>query len=192
MEWDDSVELLLQKYCDEAQCRESLHRKAFYSYKKLSTCFQLPVIILSAVAGSATFLSKGYPDAEEYILNSTAGISIFVSIISAVASYLKLGETKSKHEAAEIAWQNFYNGIKHQLNLKREMRDDPAEFVQNTKTSYDRLFEISPLCNQSLITRVKKKITKTASPEFQIPNYLNGWAHTTIYKDDDEFEDNSV
>ena len=72
------------------------------------------------------------------------------------------------------------------------MRDDAGEFVQTTKTSYDRLFEISPLCNQSLITRVKKKILKTASPEFQIPNYLNGWTHTTIYKEDDEFEDNSV
>ena len=192
MEWDNSVELLMQKYCDEAQVRESLHRKAFYSYKKLTTCFQLPVIILSAIAGSATFLSKGYPDAEEYILNSTAGISIFVSIISAVASYLKLGETKSKHESAEIAWQNFYNGIKHQLNLKRNMRDDADEFVQDVKTSYDRLFEISPLCNQGLITRIKTKLQKNATEEFQIPNYLNGWSHTSVYKEEDEYEDNSV
>lgn len=192
MEWDNSVELLMQKYCDEAQVRESLHRKAFYSYKKLTTCFQLPVIILSAIAGSATFLSKGYPDAEEYILNSTAGISIFVSIISAVASYLKLGETKSKHESAEIAWQNFYNGIKHQLNLKRNMRDNADEFVQDVKTSYDRLFEISPLCNQGLITRIKTKLQKNATEEFQIPNYLNGWSHTSVYKEEDEYEDNSV
>ena len=49
--WDESVEKLLQKYCDEAKTRECLHRKAFYRFKKLTTCFQLPVIILSAIAG---------------------------------------------------------------------------------------------------------------------------------------------
>ena len=36
--WDESVEQLLQKYCDEAKTRECLHRKAFYRYKKLTTC----------------------------------------------------------------------------------------------------------------------------------------------------------
>ena len=37
MSWDDSVERLLQKYCDEAQTREALHRRSYYSYKKLNT-----------------------------------------------------------------------------------------------------------------------------------------------------------
>ena len=82
MAWDDSVEKLLQKYCDEAKTRECLHRKAYYRFKKLTTCFQLPIIILSAVGGSASFLSKGYPGAEEYIINCTAGISILVSTLS--------------------------------------------------------------------------------------------------------------
>ena len=117
-------------------------------------------------------LSKGYPLAEEYITNSTAGISILVSIISAVQSYLQLGETKSKHETAEIAWQNFYNGIKHELNLRRELRQDPAEYIKVIKADYDRLFEISPICNKSLITKIRKKVQANASPEFQIPNYL--------------------
>lgn len=190
--WDESVEQLLQKYCDEAKTRECLHRKAFYRFKKLTTCFQLPVIILSAIAGSATLLSKGYPDAEEYILNGTAGISIMVSIISAVASYLKLGETKSKHEYAEVSWQNFYNGIKHQLGLARSLRSEPEEYISEVKTNYDRLFEISPICNQALLSKVKKQLSKHATQEFQIPNYMNGWEHTNVYHSEDEFQDNSV
>lgn len=190
--WDESVEQLLQKYCDEAKTRECLHRKAFYRYKKLTTCFQLPVIILSAIAGSATLLSKGYPEAEEYILNGTAGISILVSIISAVASYLKLGETKSKHEYAEVSWQNFYNGIKHQLGLARSLRSEPEEYISEVKTNYDRLFEISPICNQALLSKVKRQLSKHATPEFKIPNYMNGWDHTNVYHSEDEFQDNSV
>jgi hypothetical protein len=187
----DSVERLLCAYCDEAQSRESLHRKAYYRYKSLTTCFQLPVIILSAIAGSATFLSKGYPDVEEYITNGTAALSIGVSIISAVASYLKLGETKSKHEIAEVSWQNFYNGIKHELSLARSMRQDAAEYIQDVKTNYDRLFEISPICNRSLIKKTRREITKGATKEFRIPNYLNGWSHTTPFDESDMYEDNS-
>ena len=187
----DSVERLLCAYCDEAQSRESLHRKAYYKYKSLTTCFQLPVIILSALAGSATFLSKGYPDVEEYITNGTAAVSIGVSIISAVASYLKLGETKSKHEIAEVSWQNFYNGIKHELSLARSMRQNPTEYIQEVKTSYDRLFEISPICNRDLIKKTRIEICATATKEFRIPNYLNGWSHTKPFDESDLFEDNS-
>tara|TARA_B100000029_G_scaffold513687_1_gene614022 strand:+ start:126 stop:707 length:582 start_codon:yes stop_codon:yes gene_type:complete len=192
VDWDRSIEQLLQKYCDEAKTRECLHRKAYYRFKKTNTIFQLPIIVLSAIAGSATFLSKGYESIEDYITNITGGISIFVSIISAVASYLKLGETKSKHEIAEISWQNFYNGLKHTLNLRRELRPEPSEYLQEVKTSYDRLFEISPICTHSLIAKVKKKLSKNATPEFQIPNYMNGWDHTTVYESDDEYQDNSV
>ena len=191
-QWDASIEKLLQKYCDEAKTRECLHRKAYYHYKGLTTCFALPVIILSAIAGSATFLSKGYKHAEEIITNTTGGISILVSIISAVASYLQLGETKSKHETAEVSWQHFYNGIKHQLNLKRDMREDPQDYIQNIKMNYDRLFEISPICNKALIGKVKKDLEKHAGPGFQIPNYMNGWKHTNVYDSEDEYRENSI
>jgi hypothetical protein len=181
--YDPSVESLLQKYCDEAQTREALHRRAFYNYKKLTTCFQLPIIILSALSGSMAFLSKGYPEIEEYIVTGTASVSICVSIISAVASYLKLGETKSKHETSQVAWQAFHNTIKHEIALRRDLRQDPNEFIQEVKATYQRLFEISPICNAKLIKHIKKKIESHATDEFQVPTYLNGFRHSEVYRE---------
>ena len=113
MNWDESVEGLLQKYCDESQTREALHRRSFYSYKKLTTCFNLPVIVLSCLSGSLQFLSKGYPDIEQYIVTGTASLSILTAIISAVSSYLKLGESMSRHEQSANSWLLFHNGLKH-------------------------------------------------------------------------------
>ena len=72
MNWDESVEGLLQKYADESQTAVALHRRSYYSYKKLTTCFNLPVIVLSCLSGSLQFLSKGYPDIEQYIVTGTA------------------------------------------------------------------------------------------------------------------------
>ena len=192
MAWDASVERLLQKYCDEAQTREALHRASYYSYKKLTTCFNLPVIVLSCLSGSFQFLSKGYPDIEQYIVTGTASLSILTAIISAVASYLKLGESTNKHEQSANAWLLFHNEVKHQLSLRRDKRLAADEFLLDCKTQYDRLFELSPICSSSHIKESKKKSAANATDEFVIPTYLNGFRHSEVYDGDDEFEDNSV
>ena len=175
---------------DEAQVRENLHRSAYYYFKRTLTCFQLPIIVLSAISGSMQFLSKSYPTYESSIVTCTGSLSILVSIVSAVMTYLKLGEQLAKHEVAQTAWQNFYNNLTHQLNLSRELRDDPTEFVATVKLTYDRLFEISPIVSKSFIRQVKQKVSKGASPEFQIPPYLNGFKHTKVWSDEDDYHDN--
>ena len=193
MAWDASVERLLQKYCDEAQTREALHRASYYSYKKLTTCFNLPVIVLSCLSGSFQFLSKGYPEIEQHIVTGTASLSILTAIISAVGSYLKLGESTNKHEQSANAWLLFNNEVKHQLSLRRDRRQDADEFLQECKTQYDRLFELSPICSHSHIKAIKKQIAANATEEFVVPTYLNGFRHSEVYRvPDDDFEDNSV
>ena len=192
MVWHESVERLLQKYCDEAQVRESLHRKAYYFYKRSLAWFQLPIIILSAASGSVQFLSKSFPKHEGTIVMGTATVSIAVSIITAIMTYLKLGENKSRNEISAGAWQGFYNTVSHQLNLTRNLREDPQKFLADVKQSYDRLFEISPICNRGFISDVKKLVAKNATDEFQVPCYLNGFKHTTVWLQDDEYEGNSL
>jgi len=145
---------------------------------------------MSAVSGSLQFLSKSFPEYENTMVTCTGSLSILVSIISAVATYLKLGEQISKHEMAQQNWQNFYNNLSHQLNLSRELRDEPHEFVKTMKLQYDRLFELSPIVARSFIREVKKKVQKGASELFQIPPYLNGFHHTRVWNDEDNFADN--
>ena len=194
MEWSPSLEQLLAKYCDESQVREALHRKAYYFYKKLLSWFQIPIIVGSALSGSLQFLSKSFPDIENHMVTGTASLSIMVSLLSAVMSYLKIGESMTKNEISLVEWQNFHNTLQHQLSLRRHDRLEPEEFMKWVKQQYDRLFEISPVCNQKFITQTKKKIRKSASEQFQIPNYLNGFEHAVIWKDEEDemFEDNSV
>ena len=192
--WHRSVEELLQRYCDEAQVRESLHRRAYYWFKRTLTWFQLPIIVLSAASGSVQFLSKSFPTYESSIVTGTATLSICVSIISAVMTYLKLGESKSRHEISQVAWQSFHNTIAHQLGLAKDIREPAADFLQEVKTAYERLFEISPMINEEFVKHVKKKVKKHATDAFRIPFYMNGFTHTHIWDDtkSEEFEDNSI
>ena len=191
--WHNSIERLLQKYCDESQVREALHRRAYYWYKKTLTWFQLPIIILSALSGSMQFLSKSYPKYESSIVTCTASVSILVSVITSVMTYLKLGESKTKNEISGVAWQNFYNTVSHQLNLSRDLREPPEEFLKTMQAARDRLFEMSPIVSRSFILQIKKHVEKNASREFQCPAYLNGFKHTMVLKDEeDSFQSNSL
>ena len=192
MKWDESIERLCARYCDEATIREKLHRKQYFFNKKMLTWFQLPIIVLSACSASVQFLSKSFPQHESTIVTGTATLSIIVSIIGSVMTFLAIGENKSKNEAAEISWQAFYNTVSHQLSLKREHREDPEKFLNEVKQQYERLFEISPMVGRGFISEVKKALAKESTNEFQIPAYLNGYHHTEVWEESDAFEDNSL
>ena len=189
--WHESVEKLLQKYADESQIREAIHRRAFYYYQKAQTAFQLPIIIISAISGSLQFLSKSFPDYENAIITTTATLSIGTSIISSIMTYLKLGESKKSNETAQIEWMNFYNHVRYQLSLSRELRDDPQKFLEDVKQNYQRLYEISPIVPSQFISKVKKRVQSSATEQFSIPMYLNGFHHTPVWNEDDEYVDNS-
>ncbi len=66
--------------------------------------------------------------------------------------------------------------------------------MKSVKQLDDRILEISTVWNQKFLTETKKKIRKIASDKFQIPNYLNGFEHAVIWKEDDDddekYEDN--
>ena len=172
MVWNNSVELLLASYCDESAVRESMHRSAYYRYKKLLSCFQIPIICCSALSGSIQFLSKSFPTVENHIITGTASLSIITSLLSAVMSYLRVGESMTKNEQALVEWQSFYNHIKHQLSLARSQREDPDKFMDWVKTKYERLYELSPVISQKFITSTKRKIQKHADNRFMVPNLM--------------------
>ena len=188
--WDDSAEQLLQRYSDECSVRNRLHREGYYRSKRLFKCLKLPVIVLSALSGSLALLSKSYPLVESTIVTGTAGLSILVSVISAVDTFLAPGGQMSRHESAKHAWTDMENLINHQLGLRRDLRDIAEDFLATVTVRRDRLFEISPICSRDLINTTRDKIKKHATPTFITPRYLNGFSGTRVWRE--EYEDNSV
>ena len=190
--WDASQETLMEKYADECAVRESLHRISFYYYSKWNNVLQMPIIVLSAVSGSMQFLSQSYTGAEKMIITCTGSLSVLVTLISSISTYLKFGESKKTHESATNSWLSLYHEIRAQLSLRRDLRIPAAEFVGDVLQKYNHLFEISPIVKQSFISTVKKKIKKKNNA-FQTPVYLNGISPTRVYRPDvngmDELEE---
>ena len=193
MVWETSQEKLLEKYADECAVRENLHRVSFYYYSRWNNYLQLPIIILSAVSGSLQFLSQSFTEYEKYIITGTGSLSVLVSLVSAVSTYLKFGESKKTHENATNSWLALYHEIRAQLSLRRELRNDSDEFVNEVLRKYNHLFEISPIVRQPFISKVKSKIKRNGN-QFRAPIYLNGISPTRVFSEDEkeEFSDNTA
>ena len=185
MNWHDSVETLLCEICDEAQLRSSLHMKQHISYRKQNQFFSIPIVIFSAISGSGNFMSNSYSESvKETLILCIGALSIFTSIVSAIAHHLKLSENSESNRIASLQWGKYFARLRNQLYLQRCDRDPCQDFMVSIFADYERLFEISPVLMSAFIKKVKNKLKKRQFPDdgFQIPFYLNGFQHIKVYE----------
>jgi len=190
VEWDDSIESVLAELGDEAQINAYLHKMANVYFTNKNIKFQLPIIILSALSGTGNFVSNNFPDYQQTIILAIGGISIFTSIISSVAQFLKVSQLSENHRISYLAWEKFYSTIKFQVRQRRESRDNLRDFISIVIPEYQRLKEISADIPKHICENVKKK--KKNINKMQVPYLINGFHPVIPYKEetDDDNDDN--
>jgi hypothetical protein len=179
--WDESVEAILSELGDEAQINAYLHKKANEYYIKQNIKYQLPIIVLSAISGTGNFISANFPDYAQVIVLAVGGLSIFTSILSSVAQFLKVSQLSESHRISYLSWEKFHSNIKFQLNKRRDSREKIKYFLNVVVPEYQRLKEISAdipkhICDQ--IKRNKKNLKK-----MQVPYMLNGFHPVIPFKE---------
>ena len=187
IEWDESLEKILTELADEAQISAYLHKHAHEYYTKQNIKYQLPIIVLSALSGSGNFISANFPDVSSYIVLGIGGVSIFTSIISSVAQFLKVSQLSESHRISYLSWEKFHSTIKFQLNRRREARDNIKDFISLIIPEYQRLKEISNDIPKHILDSVKRDKKNLA--KMQVPYLLNGFHPTIPYTDDNDEEE---
>jgi|688.fasta_scaffold325865_1 hypothetical protein len=191
VEWDTSIEDILSELGDEAQINAYLHKMANIHFTNKNIKFQLPIIILSALSGTGNFISNNFPDYQQIIILAIGGISIFTSIISSVAQFLKVSQLSENHRISYLAWEKFYSTIKFQVRQRRESRDNLRDFISIVIPEYQRLKEISADIPKHICEKVKKR--KKNLHKMQVPYLINGFHPVIPYKEketDDDTDDN--
>ena len=108
VEWDSSVESILSELGDEAQINAYMHKMSNVYFASKNIKFQLPIIILSALSGTGNFISNNFPNYQQTIILAIGGISIFTSILSSVAQFLKVSQLSENHRISYLAWEKLY------------------------------------------------------------------------------------
>ena len=180
---------ILSELGDEAQINAYLHKKSNEYYTVQNIKYQLPIIILSALSGTGNFISSNFPTYQQIIVLAVGGVSIFTSIISSVAQFLKVSQLSESHRISYLSWEKFHSNIKFQLNKRRESRDNLKEFLSVVVPEYQRLKEISSSIPKHICDNVKRN--KKNFKNMQVPYMLNGFHPVIPYKNEKEDDDDS-
>ena len=193
MDWNNSLEELLESLADESKCRAKLHSQLYESFARRHTYLNLPIIVLSTICASANFFSGYLKDAtiERYVIISAGFVNIITSALSSVGTYLKLGANSESHRLAQLAWQKFYNEIIFNLSLTENYRENGTDLLHTINAQYNRLFEISPALDSGIIKKLKRKLVREKDDHFKLPHYLNGCRGTRSYgQEEDDYKSN--
>jgi putative flippase GtrA len=158
--WDESIENILSEIGDESQINAFMHKKSQAYYTTQNIKYQLPIIVLSALSGTGNFISANFPAYASIIVLAVGGVSIFTSIISSVAQFLKVSQLSESHRMSYLAWEKFHSTIKFQLNKRRIARDNIKDFVSLIIPEYQRLKEISADIPTHILESIKNNLSQ--------------------------------
>lgn len=171
-----SQEQLIKKIGEQAECYSILHRESHSYYGWLNHFTAIPVIVLSTVAGSGSFIFGGERTASLGI----GAISIIVGILQTLASYFRHAQLSETHRVCAIAYHRMFMNISAELSLPHEERQDTILLMSGLRSEIERLAEISPAIPVSIISQFKDKYKQYA--DVSRPTVCNGLEIINVYE----------
>jgi hypothetical protein len=139
--WHEREELYLTKI--EQQCNEyaNHHTKDHMYYNKLSSRFNIPILILSSV-NALTAVSLNSFMVQEYVSILNAVLSAFCGILGSVQLYMKLNEKMTNALRASILMKRLALKISKELSVDRELRATEGQaFLQECFADFNTALE---------------------------------------------------
>lgn len=179
--WTPQLEEHFASTGEKAHCLAWCHKKCEEKYSSLRTFIDLPVIALSSICG---FLQVGADQMFSDPKGSAVGLgclSLFTALLASIQSYFKWSARAEAHRIAAIQWSRLYRLLHIEMALPRDERKIPHDLLKDTKDTYDRLQEISPLISPDIIDHFKKNFDKYK--DISKPEEANGLEKITIYQE---------
>jgi hypothetical protein len=159
-----------------------LHKKSEARYSKKRNYIDLPVIVLSTIAGTLSIGTSSIFGVE-YEKEASIGIgllSIMVSTLNTIGTYFSFSSRTEAHRIAHIQYGRLYRFLDIELSLPRNERMLPKDLLKVSRDTYERLHEISPLIPNDITSKFSKKF-KTY--DVAKPSEANGLEAIVIFKE---------
>lgn len=177
--WTTALEEHFASTGEKAHCLSWCHKRAEEKYSRLRTFIDLPVITLSSICGFLQIGSDTMFEDEKISAIALGALSLFVAILSTTQTYFKWSARAEAHRIAAIQWSRLYRLLHIEMNLPRDQRKTAQDLLKDTKDTYDRLQEISPLIPSDIILEFQKKFDKLK--DISKPEEANGLEKITIF-----------
>lgn len=163
--WNDYHESILKSWGEQSACYRYMHHRAFLMFKKLSLRFNLPVIVLSTITGTANFAQSTLPASIQPAAPSIiGGLNLIAGLIATIMQFLKIQELMENHRTSALGHGNLSRNIRLQLALPRdERKKEGLKFVEECKTTYDSLLEQSPPIPKHILINFEKEYPRDSN-----------------------------
>ena len=171
--WNDYHENVLRQWGEASACYRYMHHRSFLQFKKLSLRFNLPVIILSTVTGTANFAQSTLPPSIQPAAPSIiGGLNLIAGLIATIMQFLKINELMEGFRVASLQYGKLSRTIRLELSLPVEERSiDGTSMIETCRAEYDRLIEQSPPLPYFIIQAFEKQFPEDT--EFFKPEILH-------------------
>jgi len=160
--WSNDIEHILEQIRLNCVFMSNSHKNTYFYYKKLSTCFRIPTIVLSAIASVSAVGLQSYTN-QSIISATTCLISLSVGIINSIEIFLKIQETLELELEQSKLYYQLATDIFKILKLDHENRiGNSKEMLDLYYDKYTNLFQNSNLTkikySDKLLPIIKKSI----------------------------------
>ena len=184
-DWSPEIEDLLSEWGEIALCYQYLHNFSQRKYKKKYHHFQIPIIVLSTLTGTANFATESYvPEGFKQGFSAGVGsLNLFCGILGTLLSFLRYSEIYEGHRISALAWSKLGRAIEIELSLHDQKRKNCRDFLKVCRSEYDNLLESSPNIDLDIINMFNKKFEKKY-PDVRKPIICNGLKEIKPFVDD--------
>jgi hypothetical protein len=174
--WNDQQEGLLKNYGEQVIILEWIHNQSQIYYTNLWSYINLPIIILSAIAGFLQLLVRDFIMNVNVlrIINLIIGlIMLIVTILSSIQQIYKFQTRAENHKSISIKCGLFTNNIREQLTRPRSKRKEGISYIHRSKIEYNYLIHEPLDLNHHILKKFNTVFKETNIPKPAILGYFD-------------------
>ena len=184
--WSDQLEILIAREAEKCRGLAWIHQRAELHQTYRNNMIQIPVIVFSTLAGTASVGSTSlFPDNAQAASVVIGGVSIAVGILNTLANYYSFAKRSEAHRIAYIQYSKLFSQISIELSLPRHERTEPPILLKLIRDTMERLSETTPSPSVSIINAFNQTFKDVEG--IAVPAETNGlekadarpfWSHT--------------
>jgi hypothetical protein len=183
VEWSSQLEDILAAEGERCRGLAWLHTRAEILTGKYNSYVQVPVIILSTLAGTASVGSSTLFDGDTKTSSIAIGlVSIGVGILNTLGGFFAFAKRSEAHRIAQLSYGKLSSKITIELSLPRDERTSAESLLIHVRETMERLAETTPNCPAQIIDEFNKKFKHNHG--VAMPNEVNGVHKISVYRAD--------
>jgi hypothetical protein len=183
VEWSVQVEDILAGEGEKCRGLAWIHMRCESELSKLNTLVQVPVIVLSTLAGTAsvgssTLFGPGNATSSGIAIGL---VSIAVGILNTLGGFFNFAKRSEAHRIAHLHYSKISSKIQIELSLPRLERDSADSLLNYVRDSMERLAETTPLASDKILKDFNHQFS-VLKDQISMPPETNGLHKIKIYR----------